>query len=176
MAPDAVRDELVVGHEERGPEVRAAALVDRVDVRLRPAVVRDPVVVRGEQVVRRAADVLQRQVRGAVEVDARHAVRTAEAADVVLRGLDPQPARIVSAHRTRAVDGQDDVLLPLRDSTVMDRADVRQRDVRGRDAPRVECERSIAGRGEGRSGRGAERIVTENWPPWTAAPTAAYRR
>src|SRR2546428_11328688 len=94
---------------------------------------------------------------GAVEVDARDPVRPTEASDVVLRGLDPQAAGIVLVHRTGAVDGQDDVLVHLRDPTVVDRWDVRQGDVRRRDAPRGEREAAIAGGREGRRGRGAER-------------------
>src|SRR5437667_9535177 len=106
--------------------------------------------------MRRPAHVLQREMRGAVEVHAGDPVRTGETPDVVLGGLDPQPTGIVRGHRTGAVDREDDVLVHLRDPAVVDRGHVLHGDVRGRHGPGVELKGSIAGGPDGGSGRGAE--------------------
>src|SRR5437867_11800227 len=107
--------------------------------------------------MRRPAHVLQREMRGTVEVHAGDPVWTGETSDVVLGGLDPEPAGIVRGHRTGAVDREDDILAHLRDPAVVDRGDVLHGDVRGRHGPGVELKGSIAGGPEGGSGWGAER-------------------
>ena len=136
--PEAVLDQLVVRDEDRGAEVRRAGRVDRVEVRLSPAVVRDSGVRERVQVMRDAADIRAGEPRDAVEVDARDAVRAAEPADVLLPALDPQPVRVVLRHRSGAVDHEDDVLVDLRDVAVVDRGDELHGDVRGRRVARVE--------------------------------------
>ena len=88
MAPDSIRDELVIRDEERRAEVRAVARADRVEVSLGSAVIRDTVVVWGEEMVRWAANIGPGEPGDPVEVDTRYPVGAGETPNVVLRGAD----------------------------------------------------------------------------------------